>query len=224
MAEVQVRALMALARAKALTFAEPDQQGQDHHGGFPVLAAWFGSKAAIHAASLPADLVDELVEFGLNRRAVEFAGELALAHPLSGRTRAGSPEPKPDMTTTLRVAAEEPEMRARFVLASAQRLTEALGDDTFDPAAKKEERYATAHAAAGRNRRVAAKALDEVNVKSGPWLVWRTAGDDRVEGICRGLAGRIFTAANPPGGLIPGAVHTHCRCHAEGWGGPPLRV
>jgi SPP1 gp7 family putative phage head morphogenesis protein len=214
MAEAQVRALMALARAKALVFAEPtfDQQPQHRQRRdiIPILAVWFGSKAAIGATALPEAILAELASIGIGHTAA-----------LSGRTAAGSPESGHGTTTARMVAAEEPKLRAEFLVNSAERLSEALAVGDYDKAVTKEEGYAEQHVAAGQNRRKAAKRLDELAATS-PMLVWRTILDERTTPDCAVLNGRIFPANNPP--AIPGAVHSRCRCSAEAWSGPPQRT
>jgi SPP1 gp7 family putative phage head morphogenesis protein len=210
-----VRALMALARAQ-VTKARPTQ--------LEVLArltAWFASKEAIHASQLPDGLIDALVALGLDRQAVTKVGEMVLGNPLSGRSRHGSPAPFEGMPATRRVAAQEPRMRARYVLAAARRLTQGLADRRYNVALDAEQRYLDAHVAAGRKRRAVARRVDELGGE-GHVLVWRTAGDERVTPECRALEGRLFTAENPPGGQLPGAVHPRCRCHAEQWGRGPF--
>lgn len=216
---------MALARAKALTFAEPtfDQQPQHRQRRdiVPILALWFGSKAAIGATVLPEAILAELASIGIGHVAALKAGEIVLRHPLSGRTAAGSPESGRETTTARKVAAEEPKMRAEFLVNSAERLSEALAMGDYDKAVAKEEGYAEQHVAAGQNRRKAAKKLDELAATS-PMLVWRTILDERTTPDCAVLNGRIFPANNPP--AIPGAVHSRCRCSAEAWSGPPQRT
>lgn len=215
---------MALARAKSLAFAEPTYDQQPQHRQrkdiVPILAAWFGSRAAITAMTLPEEIVAELASIGIGHTAALKAGEIVLQHPLSGRTGAGSPEAKPNTTAARMVAAEEPEMRAEFLLNSAERLSEALGEGDFDKAVAAEERYAEQHVAAGQNRRRAAKKLDELAAKT-RFCVWRTVMDKRTTPDCAALNGRIFPASDPPG--IPGAMHPACRCTAEAWNGPVLQ-
>lgn len=204
--DAQVRALMAMARAKAAaTSGEPLQ----------ALTDWFASQPAIPATELPDDLVDELVARGLSRQAVIDAGKLASRPPLTGRSRYGSPSPRDGMTAVRRVASEEPGMRAQFVLASARRLTDA---DDFDDQLAVEQRYRDMHVALGRKRRQAARQVDAAESQSlAGWLVWRCAA--KPEARCAALEGRLFTPDNPPG-AYPGAVHVSCRCHAEPWNGP----
>lgn len=204
--DTQVRALMAVARAKAAAASgEPLQ----------ALTEWFASQPAISATELPDELVDELVAHGFSRQAVIDAGKMASHPPLTGRSRYGSPSPKDGMTAVRRIASEEPGMRAQFVLAGAQRLTDA---DDFAEQLAAEQRYRDMHAALGRKRRRAARQVDDAESQShSGWLVWRCAA--KPEARCAALEGRLFTPDNPPG-VYPGAVHVSCRCHAEPWNGP----
>jgi SPP1 gp7 family putative phage head morphogenesis protein len=134
-------------------------------------------------------------------------GSPAGAYP--GRP-AGSP-----MTSTARQAkADEPTMRAQYILTAAKRLTRAQTLDVYDQALRLEQTYLDQHRGAGQNRVKAAQALDQVAIKHGPWLRWQTAGDSRVGPECAALAGVLFTIDNLPGGQLPGAVHPACRCKA----------
>jgi SPP1 gp7 family putative phage head morphogenesis protein len=187
-----------------------------------ALVAYFASSAAIKASVLPAKLVDQLVSAGYNVRAVRAAGRMALSVSMSGRSRYGAPTvpdrstwtgpgspPTPSMAR--RVAADEPRMRARYVVNAAKRLTGALVDGRFLPALTQERSYLTAHVQAGQKRKVAAQALDAVAAKHG-LLVWHTVMDDRTTEDCATLDGKLFTIENPPG--LPGAMHPNCRCEA----------
>lgn len=213
MAEAQVRALMALARAKAATQTDQRQR----RDVLPILIAWFGSKAAIGATQLPAEILAALVAAGFNRLAAGMAGEITLKHSLPGRTRSGSPGRTSEMSAAQQVAAEEPEMRAEFLLASADRLSEAVDSGTLEAATVKEERYVAQHVAAGKNRRKAAQKLDGLAAKS-DYLIWRTVMDKNTTPDCAALNNRVFLAAAPPG--LPGAMHPKCRCTAEPTSGP----
>lgn len=222
-----VRALMALARAKTLATAAVTQDPTaSQRAVLEALAVWFGSPDAIAATELPEHLIDLLVEIGIDRRVAEEVGEVTATPRLTGRTRYGSPAPSDGMTVLRMVASQEPEMRARYVLAACLRLTEALGAEDYagEPgeyahALTKERHYLAQHVGAGRNRRAAAKRVDEVAAEY-PYLVWRTMRDSRVDGRCAMLEGRVFTADHLPDGQIPGAVHPRCRCRAESWGNP----
>lgn len=178
-----------------------------------LLVGWFASKEAIAATELPTSIVDAMVAAGIDRRAAVVAGEMSTIKRLTGRSRHGSPTPYDGMPVARKVASEEPEMRARFVWNSATRLTEA---PDWDKALSNERRYLEEHIQAGRNRRACARKLDDLGERH-QWLVWRTHMDERTDGTCAALNGRIFRADNPP--AIPGAVHPRCRCHAEPWDG-----
>lgn len=206
---------MALARAKTATLNRPAADT----AVLAALTAWFASKAAIAATGLPDTLLELLTNLGIDRQVAVAVGEMATVKALSGRSRHGAPAPTGDMTLARRVAIEEPEMRARYVLAAARRLTEALLLDRYGAAWALEQRYLAMHIKAGQNRRAAARRVDKLG-SDGQVLVWRTAGDDRVTPDCAALEGRLFQASNPPG--IPGAMHMLCRCHAELWGHGPL--
>lgn len=206
-----------------MTGPQPDQEQQQKDRRDAIIAAlvlWFGSSAAITATTLPAALVAQLVTAGFTERAVRAAARITVAPALAGRRRGGSPTHTPDTTAKRTVAAEEPGMRAQYLMKAAERLTEAERDGVFPQAVRLEERYLDQHTAAGRNRARAAAELDRVAAEHGPWLVWRTANDARVEADCRALSGTVFTADNPPKldgyPVIPGAVHPRCRCHAVG--------
>lgn len=200
----RVRALMALARANAKKASVLE-----------ALTDWFASKDAIGAARLPDQMVDALVGIGIDRLAAVKAGEMALSKPLTGRSRYGAPDPYKGMPAMRRVAADEPEMRAQYLLAAARRLTQARAEHTYSAALEAEKRYLDAHVAAGRKRRAAARRIDELGA-GGQMLVWRAVMDDRTTPECAALNGRLFTAGDPPG--IPGAMHARCRCTAAVWG------
>jgi len=213
--EARTRALMALAQARLLTKAV----SSGITALIALLTVWYASPAAITAAELPERLVDALVAYGLDRQSVIEAGRLTCHPALTGRTRHGSPLPRADMTTARRVATEEPELRARFTLAAAQRLTDASDDlDLFEKALAREQVYLAQHVAAGRKRRAAARRLDDIAAQSTTgWLVWRTVMDKDTTPDCAALNGRLFTLDNAPG--LPGAQHFRCRCRADVWGG-----
>lgn len=224
-----------------MTAPQSDQQQDDHTAEeaavIAALVVFFASVSAVKATLLPVRLVNRLVALGLEPRAVRAAGRLAMAPPLTGRGRYGSPTRTTDpATTTLRtVKAEEPLMRARYVLAASKRLTRAIRlskrtdqqkpkaegkpkskVDLFVAAVRVEKTYLDAHRKAGQNRARAAAAMDRVAAAAGPdgKLRWNTQRDNRVSPDCAVLEGRLFTADKPPNGLIPGAVHPRCRCYA----------
>ena len=212
MDESRVRALTALARA---TLTKADRHGRRRDAVVALLAAWFASKAAVTAVELPDDLVSAISGLRVAPEAARAAGRLALSVPLTGRTQHGAPTAQDGMTATRKVAVEEPELRAEYTVAAAVRLAEALGAGDLPDGVETEHRYLDQHVDAGRRRRAAAARLDAA-ARDARWLVWRTAGDDRVDEACRALENRIFPADDPP--AIPGAVHPRCRCHAEPYG------
>lgn len=195
-----------------------------------ALMAYFASTAAVSATLLPARLVTRLTDLGLEPRVVRAAGRLAMAPPLTGRGRYGSPvrDVTRATTTTVRdVKADEPLMRARYVLAAAKRLSKALlldvknavsSDETaakdsyLAKAVRIEKTYLDAHRGAGQNRLRAARAFDQVAAAAGPDGKLRWVAHAGACPICAGLDGTLFTVDAPPDGLIPGAVHPHCGC------------
>jgi SPP1 gp7 family putative phage head morphogenesis protein len=227
--EAVVRALMAVARAKTvgagdglrdeLRKFDASRPLADQSVALHVLTAWFASRAAIEATELPDEVLDVLMGAGVDRLAAIEIGKLLLDKPLSGRSRYGAPSAFDGMPALRRVATEEPEYRAAYLLAAARRLSAAKAQGDYANALDKERRYLDMHVKAGRGRRAAARKVDEVSEADGPLLVWRTKGDNRVDQRCAMLEGRLFTAADPPDGVYPGAVHPRCRCWAAGWGG-----
>lgn len=207
-----------------MTTPQPDQQPDEglspaEEAVIAALALYFASTAAVSAVMLPKRLVEQLMALGLSARAIRAAGRAAMAPPLTGRGRYGSPA-RGATTTALRgVKSEEPTMRARYVLAAAKRLTRATTLGVLPQALRQEKTYLAGHRRAGQNRANAAARLDRVAAESGPWLRWATKNDDRVEADCRALAGRVFTVDNLPvvNGIpaIPGALHVRCRCWPE---------
>lgn len=216
---------------------DPQQDDQPTAAEAAVIAAlmvWFASVAAVSATLLPPRLVGRLTDLGLEPRAVRAAGRLAMAPPLTGRGRYGSParDTARATTTTVRGAkSEEPLMRARYVLAAAKRLTKALlldaknavsSDDTsgsgkrseslFVKAVRVEKTYLDAHRGAGQNRLRAAKAMDAAAAAAGPDGKLRWVAHAGACPICADLNGTLFTVDAPPDGLIPGAAHPHCGC------------
>lgn len=200
-----------------MTAPQPDQQQQQNHDRDAIIALlvlWFGSSAAVSAVRLPANLVRQLVASGLSEKAVRAAARITMAPALTGRRRGGSPTPRPGMTAARTVASEEPQMRAQYLVKASERLTEADQNGVFPQALRLEEHYLDQHTAAGRNRARAAAALDQVATEHGPYVVWLTRNDARVEADCRKLSGTVFTVDDPPlldgKPVIPGAVHPHC--------------
>ena len=198
--------------------SSPQQQEQQpspaEDAVIAALAVFLGSVLAVKAIHLPRVLVARLESLGLATKAIKAAGDMAMEPPLTGRGRFGSPAPETATTTVRTVKADEPEMRARYVVAAAKRLTRAITLGVYPQALRVEAIYLKQHRAAGQNRAKAAAALDEVATQSGPWLMWQARMDDRTTADCAALNGRLFTINDLPSGLIPGAVHPHCRCRA----------
>lgn len=219
---MQTRAVETEARVRALTeFAHVKADDRDKHRRddalLAALAIWFGSKAAVTATRLPDELINMLVADGIDRRAAEQVGGMATVERLTGRTRHGSPQPVQGGTAARQIAADEPQMRARYTVAAAERLSDAIEKDDFDHAVDVEKTYLDLHLQAAANRRRSARKLDDLG-KTHRYFIWKTAGDDRVETRCAAYAGRVFPTSNPP--AIPGAVHLRCRCTAEPTHGP----
>lgn len=205
-------------------YEQPQQSSPAVEAVIAALALYFISKAAIHGITLPEKLTDAMEAIGIAPVAARDAGKLALSVPMSGRSWNGAPAvsapeswigPSSEATPTMarRVAADEPRMRARYVVNSAQRLTESLIDGTYSSSLDAENRYLVLHVQAGRNRQTAAKQLDQVATRAGTsFLQWVAKLDAATTEDCRRLHGTIFSIEDPPG--IPGAVHPACRCRA----------
>lgn len=177
-----------------------------------AIAAYLATRTAVAAIRLPGVLAARLTALGLSQRAVRLAGHMVLEPPLTGRTRWGSPaRPDPaDMVSAVRkVAADEPVMRARYLLNAAKRLTQALAVGEFPAAVKAEKRYLGQHRAAGLGRRKGAAQVDSVLAGArSPYLVWVGGTCDE----CRPLDGRVFRVGEIP--LPPRHPHCHCGTRA----------
>jgi hypothetical protein len=188
-----------------------------------ALRVYLASPEAIADDVLPEHLLSALASLpGVDRKGAMAAGRLALSKTMAGRTRHGMPLDATTGSLTRRVRAEEPDMRARYILAASRRLTAALNpDDASGVAAAfvRERGWADAHVQAGRRRRAAAAKFDAMAKDSGPYFVWACVMDQYTTPDCAALNGRIFTADNPPG--IPGAMHARCRCTAHSLGARP---
>lgn len=185
-----------------------------------LLVAYLASRAAIAAVTLPAALVAQLTSTGLAPKAVKAAGRMALSVPMTGRSRWGAPTVGDKTSWTgpgapsmaRRVAADEPAMRARYIINASTRLTRALINGAFLDGLTAERRHLTAHVEAGRNRSRAARHLDDLTARHGRWLRWVTVLDRATTPDCAALNGVVFSTDDPPG--VPGAMHPRCRCHA----------
>jgi SPP1 gp7 family putative phage head morphogenesis protein len=207
-----------------------DQQQDDHTlteveaAVVAAIALWLASRLAIRAVLLPGRLVDAMSALGISPRAARAAGKMALSVPLTGRSRYGAPN-VPDASSwtwpstqtapsmARRMAADEPTMRARYIMNAARRLTTALLDGEFIDGLTAEKRNLVAHVQAGKKRVAAAAKLDAVAAMApGGMLRWVAILDERTTPDCRVLDGVVFTLDNPPG--VPGAQHPACRCSA----------
>ena len=171
-----------------------------------AIAAYLASSAAVHAVTLPAALMGRLMALGLSRRAVRAASRLTMDPPLTGRTRWGSPSPSPagaDVSMVRMVAADEPLWRARYLLAAAQRLTDAAVRGDFTGAVTKERRYLRQHRAAGKGRRAGAAQADQAAAQSRTGLLEWVGGTCPE---CSPLDGSIFR----PGQLSLPPRHPNC--------------
>lgn len=179
-----------------------------------ALALFFASVTAVNATLLPALLVRRLTGLGLTARAVQAAGRLTLEPALTGRSRWGSPVSRfGPQTMVRRMAAEEPKMRARYLLTAAKRLTKAAFQGMWTTGLKREQTYLAAHRRAGQRRAQAARRYD-VAARGQVFMVWVTSGDSKVDPHCRELAGSVWHVDNPPV-PCPGAAHPFCRCVAR---------
>lgn len=211
--------------APALAQQQDQQDDRSRDAVIAALAVWLGSKLALGAVNLPQRLFDRLVALGLDPKAVRRAGYLGLSLPLPGRGPHGSPAHSAATTTVRKVKADEPELRAEYIVTAAERLSKAQRLGVYDAAARLETTYADQQRAAAQNRIKAAQKLDRVAARA-QYLIWKTAGDARVEAECAALNGHVFTLDNLPKvkgrPVIPGAVHPRCRCDALPWSGSAL--
>jgi SPP1 gp7 family putative phage head morphogenesis protein len=201
-----------------------------------ALATFLAEASLVAAVALPPYLFAQLLRLGFRRSALKAALAIGLRGPLFHRPARGTPAG----TAAGQVADTEPELRARYILNAARRITDDLDTvlpervgpdglvqpppteaDRLEGATRREATYFDQHVNAQRNRRATAHAVDQVATES-PWMQWVTANDDRVEADCRSLAGHVFSIDSPP--LVhgrptwPGAVHPRCRCTAAPFG------
>jgi SPP1 gp7 family putative phage head morphogenesis protein len=194
-----------------------------------AVALFLASVVAVKAINLPGYLIDRVVGLGLNRRAVRAAGKLTLEPALTGRTRWGSPtvdepvgpaltlltaRPKQTGPVTMarRMAANEPRMRALYLLAAAKRISRAAAQGRFTACLAKERTYLDAHRRAGVKRAKVAREYDEA-ARGQQFLRWLAVMDERTSPDCAARNGSIWSVANPPF-PPPGAQHPHCRCRS----------
>lgn len=146
------------------------------------------------------------------------ASERARAVIAAGRTtRRFGPQ-----TMVKRMAANEPTMRARYLLAAARRLAKAAAEGRFTAALRREQAYLAAHRRAGQRRAAAARAYDEV-ARGQSFLRWSARMDSRTTPDCAALNGTIWHVSTPPV-PPPGARHIHCRCTAVPVATPSAQV
>lgn len=175
-----------------------------------AVAAYLATRAAVQAVALPTALVSRLASLGLSTRAVRAAGRLTLDPPLTGRTRWGSPARRYGRQTMVRrMAAAEPTMRAKYLLAASKRLTAAIVAGEFTAGLARERRYLSLHRKAGQRRAKVAREYDRV-ARNATYLKWVTTGTN-VDPHCASRAGMVWHVDNPPM-PPPGAVHPWCKC------------
>lgn len=198
--------------------AEPDSAEQ---AAIAALAVYLAGTGAVAATTLPVALVARLALLGLPARAVRAAGRITLAPPLTGRGGWGSPAPPPrprdrgDTVSMRRLtAANEPTMRARYLLAAAKRLTAALAEGKFTAGLARERTYLQAHRRAGIRRQRIARDYDRLAVRHA-YLRWQAVLDNRTTPDCAARHGSVWRVSNPPY-PPPGAVHVSCRCTSVG--------
>lgn len=178
-----------------------------------AVTVFLASAAAVQAVTLPTALVARLAALGLSVRAVRAAGRLILDPPLTGRRRTGSPARRfGPQTMVRRMAAAEPDYRARYLLAASRRLTQAIVDGEFTAGMRREHRYLGAHRRAGKRRARIAADYDRV-ARRATYLRWRAVMDDRTSPDCAARNGSTWHRDNPPF-PPPGAQHPACRCIA----------
>lgn len=196
---------MTLARAFSTFGRIPPEEGLSPADLAMVdeLSTYLASPG-VKAGVLPVGLRNRMESLGLSRRAVTLMGRLVLEPPLTGRNRWGSPAKAgigDPVTMVRRVAGDEPTWRARYLLASARRLSEA---DDFAAALAREKRYLRLHRQAGRQRRAGALQVDRAAKRSRTGLlIW-------VGGSCDECAPRDGTVLMPGEQLPP--IHPSCSC------------
>ncbi len=193
---------------------EPDHPGltPTEDAVVAALATFLLQAQLVAATAVPLYLLLRLTSLGVDKRAARAAGRLVHAAPLPTSTMFTG-------TAIAQTREAEARIRATYWLKAAQRITRALthGADMFT-AIRQERRFYHQHKAAADNRERAARAVDTVAQKS-PWMKWNAVIDSRTTADCRALDGRVFTIDQPltdatgrP--LVPGAVHSRCRCFA----------
>ncbi len=212
--------------------------GEQH--ALAALTGFLAEAALVGTIALPPYVYAKLLALGLDRRAIRAAAALTLRGPIFRRPASG---PRQTGTAQAQTAAQEPAMRALYLLNAATRMTRDLRTlipprpgEKLPPAAqrladalRRERRYWRMHVDAQRRRRVAAHAVDKI-AQNAPtsWLAWQTMDDSRVDSDCRALAGTVFPLDQPPTvhgrPTFPGQVHPRCRCIARAFGATPIRT
>lgn len=121
-------------------------------------------------------------------------------------------------TMAKRMAANEPLMRARYLLAAAKRLAKAAAEGRFIEALRREQDYLDAHRKAGQRRARIAREYDVV-AQGQTFLRWVAVMDKKTTADCAALDGSIWNVNNPPF-PPPGAQHSSCRCSSVPVGSP----
>lgn len=137
--------------------------------------------------------------------------------PPSERARAAIKRFGPS-TMVKRMAANEPTMRARYLLAAAKRLAKAAAEGRFTAALRREQAYLAAHRRAGQRRARVAREYDEA-ARGQQYMRYVAVMDARTTPDCAALNGSIWHVSNPPF-PPPGARHVSCRCRAVPVGSP----
>ena len=180
-----------------------------------------------------------LAPLGLSPAAITAALRLATTRPPAGtgtavqlRVAVSNTRPGARPQAVARQVQAEPGMRARYLLASAERIDRTLKAtpapivpapgqgpaDLLDRALGAEQRYLQQHLDAQRRRLAAAGMVQQAQAQHGLILGWRTQRDSKVTPDCAALDGSNFRADTQPAAGWPGALHGGtCRCYP----GPP---
>lgn len=118
----------------------------------------------------------------------------------------------PSATASKEASDLEPQFRAQYILAAANRLEVARKAGRLDEAKKAEQRYFNQHIEAVANRKQSANAVDKASVRYGDTLGWYAVLDSRTSPECKEANGKNFSASRMPAIGYPGAVHPNCRC------------
>ena len=190
---------------------EPPLTGRGRWGS-PTIPTLGGAAPAQDAWSRGATFVAPAGQSPATPSAATPASPQATPTAVQGRRavtpgKGGSP-----VSMARRMAADEPTMRARYLLNAAKRLTTAATRGEFTAGLRREQSYLAAHRRAGQKRAKVARAYDEV-ARRHEFLKWRAVLDRRTTPDCAALHNSIWHRDNPPF-PPPGARHVHCRCIA----------